>query len=58
MKYELKEGKFGYYFVDNEGNHNLGLQDVLDRLNYYEETLVRLNERLDKLINLKKEGGR
>ena len=38
MVYELKQGKFGYYFYDSVDKINLSLRSVLDLLNKYAET--------------------
>jgi len=41
-RYELRNGKFGMYFYDNEGEYGLPLAFVLEKLNRKEEYKKRL----------------
>ena len=37
MRYQLRDGEFGFYFYDNNTSKPIGLQSVLDRLNKYDQ---------------------
>ena len=43
-RYELRKGKFGYYFYDSNTKINLSLRSVLDLLNNYTETYKILTQ--------------
>lgn len=49
IRYELKRGKFGYYFYDSEMNIDLSLETVLNRLNDTKEQLDKLRKQYSKL---------
>lgn len=41
-RYELRQGKFGYYFYDTEYDKDLSLEEVLELLNLYEDYKTRI----------------
>lgn len=55
-RYELKTGKFGYYFYDTVVSIDMTLEMVLNRLNYGHERLEKFlestNEQLNKINHL------
>ena len=51
-RYELKSGKFGYYFYDNQVKVDLTLEMILNKLNMY-EIRVQLNYHKTKALRRK-----
>lgn len=57
-RYELKTGKFGYYFYDSMIQIDMSLEMVLNRLNYgneqFDKYLESTNEQLNIINKLKR----
>ena len=51
-RYELKIGKFGYYFYDNIVSINMTLEMVLNRLNYGHIRLEKFLESTNEQLNM------
>lgn len=59
MRYELKEGKFGFYFYDTYEKKDLPLEKVLELLNEgpSDNALqIRINEMLNKIREILDDG--
>lgn len=42
MRYEIRSGKFGYFFYDTAGKYPMELETVLDKLNRIDALKLRL----------------
>ena len=51
-RYELKIGKFGYYFYDSFVQIDMSLEMVLKRLNYNHKQLDKFIESTNKQLNI------
>ena len=51
-RYEIKSGKFGYYFYDKQKKKDLTLEMILNKLNMY-EIRVQLNYHKNKALKRK-----
>ena len=51
-RYELKLGKFGYYFYDTVVSIDMTLEMVLNRLNYGHKRLEKFLESTNEQLNM------